>query len=318
MPNQTRNSPSTPVIAVLLLVAAVLGGLGSGFIRPAAAARPRPLIAKPLGRRADACPSGQGQLAGGRQHRVEQPSPAEQNPLLQDPFFRRYMGVPDTAMQPVMSAGSGAIVDGARGLVITNFHVVRNARTVEVGLKDGRHFAAEPVALLRSSTSRCFGSVPRACRRWSSRTATNWRSVIMSSRSAILWHRPDRDVRNRQRDQPDAGAGRSAPVHPDRCADQSGQQRRAADRPHGKSSGSTRPCSVPTADRAMSGSASQSRPMSCGRSSPKRRKPNHRQIRSSPADRAAIPGVGRRPRRGGAARPAGTRHRGAVLRRLPR
>ena len=79
--------------------------------------------------------------------RVEQPSPAEQNPLLQDPFFRRYMGVPDSALQPVMSAGSGAIVDGAHGLVITNFHVVRNARTVEGGLKDGRHFAAEPVAL---------------------------------------------------------------------------------------------------------------------------------------------------------------------------
>jgi hypothetical protein len=26
---------------------------------------------------------------------VLQPSPAEQNPLLQDPFFRRYFGVPD-------------------------------------------------------------------------------------------------------------------------------------------------------------------------------------------------------------------------------
>src|SRR5690349_2266757 len=31
---------------------------------------------------------------------VLQPSPAEQNPLLQDPFFRRYFGVPDAALQP--------------------------------------------------------------------------------------------------------------------------------------------------------------------------------------------------------------------------
>jgi S1-C subfamily serine protease len=76
-----------------------------------------------------------------------QPSPAEQNPLFQDPFFRRYFGVPDAALQPTLSAGSGVIVDGSRGFVITNFHVVENARAVEVGLKDGRHFPADPVAL---------------------------------------------------------------------------------------------------------------------------------------------------------------------------
>jgi S1-C subfamily serine protease len=78
---------------------------------------------------------------------VLQPSPAEQNPLFRDPFFRQYFGVPDSALQPVIAAGSGVIVDAARGLVITNFHVVQNARVVEVGLKDGRHVAADPVAL---------------------------------------------------------------------------------------------------------------------------------------------------------------------------
>ena len=76
-----------------------------------------------------------------------QPSPAEQNPLLRDPYFRQYFGVPDAALQPTVSAGSGVIVDGARGFVITNFHVVQNARAVEVILKDGRRFAADPVAL---------------------------------------------------------------------------------------------------------------------------------------------------------------------------
>ena len=74
---------------------------------------------------------------------VLQPSPAEQNPLLQDPFFRRYFGVPDAALQPAMAAGSGVIVDGQRGFVITNFHVVRNATAIEVVLKDGRKFAAQ-------------------------------------------------------------------------------------------------------------------------------------------------------------------------------
>jgi S1-C subfamily serine protease len=75
------------------------------------------------------------------------PSPAEQNPLLQDPFFRRYFGVPDAALQPAMAAGSGVIVDGPKGLVITNFHVVRNAEAVQVTLKDGRKFPADPVGL---------------------------------------------------------------------------------------------------------------------------------------------------------------------------
>ena len=77
---------------------------------------------------------------------VLQPSPAEQNPLLRDPFYRQYFGVPDAALQPAIGAGSGVIVDSARGLVVTNFHVVQNARAVEVGLKDGRQIAADPVA----------------------------------------------------------------------------------------------------------------------------------------------------------------------------
>jgi S1-C subfamily serine protease len=76
---------------------------------------------------------------------VLQPSPAEQNPLLQDPFFRRYFGVPDAALQPAIAAGSGVIVDGNRGFVITNFHVIRNASAIQVILKDGRKFAAQPL-----------------------------------------------------------------------------------------------------------------------------------------------------------------------------
>jgi S1-C subfamily serine protease len=74
---------------------------------------------------------------------VLQPSPAEQNPLLQDPFFRRYFGVPDAALQPAIAAGSGVIVDGQRGFVITNFHVVRNAEAIQVTTRDGRKFSAQ-------------------------------------------------------------------------------------------------------------------------------------------------------------------------------
>ena len=74
---------------------------------------------------------------------VVQASPLEQNPLLRDPYFRRYFGVPDHAVQPQLAAGSGVIVDGKQGLILTNHHVVENARAIEVVLPDRRQFEAE-------------------------------------------------------------------------------------------------------------------------------------------------------------------------------
>ena len=71
-------------------------------------------------------------------------SPEEDNPLLQDPFFRRFFGLPDQP-EPRLSAGSGVIVDAARGYVITNHHVIRGAREVTVTLKDRRQFQANVV-----------------------------------------------------------------------------------------------------------------------------------------------------------------------------
>lgn len=76
---------------------------------------------------------------------VLQSSPLEQNPLLRDPFFRRYFGVPEEALQPSLAAGSGVIVDSGRGLVLTNHHVIQNARAIEVALPDRRRFEAQLV-----------------------------------------------------------------------------------------------------------------------------------------------------------------------------
>jgi serine protease Do/serine protease DegQ len=72
-------------------------------------------------------------------------APMEANPLLLDPFFRRFFGVPDQPQQRELSAGSGVIVDAARGLVITNHHVVKDAQEIAVGTKDRRVFKAELV-----------------------------------------------------------------------------------------------------------------------------------------------------------------------------
>jgi Do/DeqQ family serine protease len=73
---------------------------------------------------------------------VLQRSPEEQNPLLRDPFFRRFFGLPGEA-QPQISAGSGVIVDAKNGYVMTNAHVVKDAREVLVTLKDNRRLPAK-------------------------------------------------------------------------------------------------------------------------------------------------------------------------------
>src|SRR2546430_7546050 len=71
-----------------------------------------------------------------------------QNPLLDDPFFRRFFDVPpDTGPRerPFQSAGSGVIVDAKSGYIVTNAHVVENASEITVTLQDGRDLKADVV-----------------------------------------------------------------------------------------------------------------------------------------------------------------------------
>src|SRR3954470_16268282 len=75
---------------------------------------------------------------------VLQRSPEEQNPMLRDPFFRRFFGMPQQS-QPQIAAGSGVIVDAKNGYVITNSHVVKDAREIQVTLKDNRRLPAKLV-----------------------------------------------------------------------------------------------------------------------------------------------------------------------------
>jgi serine protease Do/serine protease DegQ len=73
---------------------------------------------------------------------------AQRNPLLEDPFFRRFFDAPPDGGQrerPFQSAGSGVIIDAKAGHIITNAHVVENAKEITVTLQDGRDLAAEVV-----------------------------------------------------------------------------------------------------------------------------------------------------------------------------
>src|SRR5206468_6562082 len=67
------------------------------------------------------------------------------NPLLDDPIFRRFFGVPGQQPEQMQrSLGSGVMVD-ASGLVVTNNHVIEGADQVKISLADKREFEAEIV-----------------------------------------------------------------------------------------------------------------------------------------------------------------------------
>ncbi len=67
------------------------------------------------------------------------------NPLLDDPIFRRFFGVPGGQQEQMQrSLGSGVLVDSS-GLVVTNNHVIEGADQVKVSLSDKREFEAEIV-----------------------------------------------------------------------------------------------------------------------------------------------------------------------------
>jgi Do/DeqQ family serine protease len=76
-----------------------------------------------------------------------------QNPFMADPLFRQFFPQFNQHLrQEVQAAGSGVIVDAGKGYILTNNHVVSGNRgqaienqTIEVTLKDKRHFRAKLV-----------------------------------------------------------------------------------------------------------------------------------------------------------------------------
>jgi Do/DeqQ family serine protease len=74
--------------------------------------------------------------------------PGQRNPLMDDPFFRRFFDAPPDSKpreRQFQSAGSGVIVDAKNGYIITNHHVVENASEITITLLDNRSFTAKVV-----------------------------------------------------------------------------------------------------------------------------------------------------------------------------
>jgi len=70
------------------------------------------------------------------------------NPLTDDPFFGQFF---EDRQREFQSAGSGVIVDGMRGLILTNHHVVENANLITVTLRDNRTAEAKVIGSDRAS-----------------------------------------------------------------------------------------------------------------------------------------------------------------------
>ncbi len=72
----------------------------------------------------------------------------QRNPLMDDPFFRRFFDTPPDSKpreRQFQSAGSGVIVDAKNGYIITNNHVVENASEITITLLDNRSFSAKVI-----------------------------------------------------------------------------------------------------------------------------------------------------------------------------
>ncbi len=67
----------------------------------------------------------------------------QENPLLRDPFFRRFFDIPQSKPRRTQSQGSGVIIDAKKGYILTNNHVIDKAAEIRVTLHDQRELTAK-------------------------------------------------------------------------------------------------------------------------------------------------------------------------------
>lgn len=90
-----------------------------------------------------------------------------QSPFAGDPFFEQFFGDQEMAPRMQQSLGSGVLVDPS-GIVVSNYHVIRNADTVKVATSDGREFEVKvllkdesiDLAVLKLDSKDQFPTIP--------------------------------------------------------------------------------------------------------------------------------------------------------------
>src|ERR1700733_4690323 len=146
MDHMTRGQPMIFRLFATAVLAAGLGAPGAFAALPAppaspAEAAPMPSLA-PIVKRVSAA------VVNIATRGTVKEKPGQRNPLLDDPFFRRFFDVPPDSKpreRQFQRAGSGVIVDAKNGYIITNHHVVENASEITVTLLDNRSFSAKVI-----------------------------------------------------------------------------------------------------------------------------------------------------------------------------
>ena len=125
------------LLAVIAALVAVSARIDAQPVIPVAAEASRPSLAPLLKRVTPAVVN----------ISVTATSQSADNPLVLDPFLRRFFDLPAQPSRPLQkqAVGSGVIVDAAKGYVLTNHHVVENAQEISVTLTDGRTAKADLV-----------------------------------------------------------------------------------------------------------------------------------------------------------------------------
>ena len=136
-------------LAAAALAAALAAGPAIMVLRPAYAASPAPVAdAAPMPSLAPMVKRVSPAVVNIATRGTIKEEPGQRNPLLDDPFFRRFFDAPPDSRpreRQFQSAGSGVIVDAKNGYIITNHHVVENASEITITLLDNRSFSAKVI-----------------------------------------------------------------------------------------------------------------------------------------------------------------------------
>ncbi len=114
--------------------------LGLALCTPSLAAIPNVINNKPLPSLAPVLESSMPAVVN-----ISTTTAVRENPMLNDPFFRRFFDLPQNnpRRQQKNSLGSGVIINARKGYVVTNNHVIHKADKIMVTLSDGRQFNAK-------------------------------------------------------------------------------------------------------------------------------------------------------------------------------
>jgi Do/DeqQ family serine protease len=136
-------------LAAAALAAALAVGPAIMVVRPAYAGSPAPVAdAAPMPSLAPMVKRVSPAVVNIATRGTIKEEPGQRNPLLDDPFFRRFFDAPPDSRpreRQFQSAGSGVIVDAKNGYIITNHHVIENASEITITLLDNRSFSAKVI-----------------------------------------------------------------------------------------------------------------------------------------------------------------------------